>query len=417
MTATAEPRPEPGPPPVKAESPARAESPDELSPQELAEIQAAVGADAAAAKEEPPPNTPAKTTSAASSLAAFLPDIALIGDLVLAYFSDEEALSADGHDPSRTGFNLQQLELSFSKSVDPYFRLDANLVVSEHGVELEEAYATTLALPASLQARAGLLLTRFGRINSMHLHARTFIEQPFMFAKVFGGEGNRNLGAELSWLAPLDWYVELVGSTTSAHGEETARSFLGESEKTVRSPLDFQNTLAIKQFFALSDNWSLMWGMSAATGPNPNSDSARSDVFGTDLYLKYRPITRASYTTVALQAEWLYRRRETDPGKLLDTGGYAHLLWRFAKRWSAAARYEYGSPSWDGAASIATDPLDPEQTSARHRGALCFAFRPTEFSRLRLQGTGDFPGWQPEPNWAVLLGLEVVAGSHGAHKF
>ena len=395
----------------------QADPSNELSPEELAEIERAVGADTSAAEQKPTRATDDSKTAAASTLVAFLPDIALVADLALAYFSDEEAVLAGGHDPSRNGFNLQQLELSLSKNVDPYFRLDANLVVAEHGVELEEAYATTLALPGDLQARAGQLLTRFGRINAQHLHARTFIQQPFMFAKVFGGEGNRGLGAELSWLAPLPWFVELVGSSTHASGSETARSFFGAADQPVRSPLDLQHTLAVKQFFALSHNWSLLWGLSAANGPNPNGKSTRTDVLGTDVYLKYRPITRASYTTVAVQAEWLYRRRQVAAGKLLDTGGYAHLLWRFAKRWSAAIRYEYGSPVWDGAAQATVDPLDPEQTAARHRTALGLGFRPTEFSRLRLQASGDFPGWHSAPNWAALLGLEVVAGAHGAHKF
>ena len=55
--------------------------------------------------------------------------------------------------------------------VDPYFRFDSNLVFSQFGVEIEEAYATTLDLPANLQVRAGQFLTRFGRINATHPHA------------------------------------------------------------------------------------------------------------------------------------------------------------------------------------------------------------------------------------------------------
>jgi len=37
-------------------------------------------------------------------------------------------------------------------------------------------------------------------------------------ARVFGGEGNRGLGVELSYLTPLPWYVELVASVTGASG-------------------------------------------------------------------------------------------------------------------------------------------------------------------------------------------------------
>src|SRR5690606_16287094 len=123
-----------------------------LSPEELAEIERALASDADA--QEAAGQTPAKNRLAlpapapGSTAAAFLPDIALILDLALAAFSDEDRrLQTDGHDPSANGFNLQQLEMSLGKSVDPYLRFDANIVFSQMGVEIEEAVATTLAMP------------------------------------------------------------------------------------------------------------------------------------------------------------------------------------------------------------------------------------------------------------------------------
>lgn len=204
----------------------------EVSAEELAEIQQAVGADAAAvdagseASEAPadPADEPGFFAGAADAL---LPEISLILDAAFAVFSEEEPLQTGGHDPTETGFNLQQLELSMYKNVDPYFRFDTNIVFSLFGVELEEAYGTTLDLPLHLQVRAGQFLTRFGRINASHPHGWDFVDQPFMHGKVFGGEGNRGLGVELSWLTPLPWFVEIVGSTTGAAGEASARSFYG----------------------------------------------------------------------------------------------------------------------------------------------------------------------------------------------
>ena len=99
--------------------------------------------------------------------------------------------------------------------------------------------------------------------------------------------------------------MELVGSVTDAAGEEAARSFFGGGESEVESPLDFQSTLAVKQFFQLGADLSLLWGLSAATGPNSTGHGNRTDVFGTDLYLKFRPITYGSYTVISLQSEWL----------------------------------------------------------------------------------------------------------------
>jgi hypothetical protein len=208
-----------------------------------------------------------------------------------------------------------------------------------------------------------------------------------------------------------------VGSVTDASGEGTARSFLGASGEKVSSPFDFQFTGAVKQFFPLSDDLSLLWGLSAANGPNPTGYHNRTDVFGTDVYLKYRPISGGSTTLVTLQGELFYRRRQVPQDVLSDFNGYGQVLWRFAQRWAAAGRYEFGSPAHNRNGLVADDPLDPEWTANRQRISANVTFWPTEFSRLRLQGATDLIGWRDRPDYSVFLALEVVMGAHGAHAF
>ncbi len=176
-------------------------------------------------------------------------------------------------------------------------------------------------------------------------------------------------------------------------------------------------TGAVKQFFPLSDDLSLMWGLSSATGPNSTDANTYTNVFGTDVYLKYRPTTVASDTIVALQAELLYRYRHLPEATLTDSNGYAQVLWRFAKRWATAARYEFGTPAHGKDGDVAADPLDPEWTATRQRFSANVTFWPTEFSRLRLQAATDRAGWRNEPDYSVFLTLEAVVGAHGAHSF
>jgi hypothetical protein len=208
-----------------------------------------------------------------------------------------------------------------------------------------------------------------------------------------------------------------VASLTDAAGEATARSFFGAQDLGVESPLDLQLTLAAKQFFPLSEDLSLAWGLSGAFGPNPTGHSNRTDIYGTDLYLKYRPVTYGSHTIVALQSEWFYRRRQIPGDVLQDLGGYAYLFWRFALRWGTAVRYELGTPSWHQAGDVADDYLDPDWKGHRQRISANVTFWPTEFSRLRLQGSSDLLGWNDQVGWAGFLAVEFVVGAHGAHKF
>lgn len=413
------------------------ESPPPQSDADLEEIQKALQQDAAANAQKqqqqqqqgatpiaaPETVTPAQSGGGGITLQSLNPDISVILDVAGAVFTDDNPLQGGGHDPTHTGFNLQQLELTFAKAVDPYFRFDSNLVFGPDGFELEQAYATTLDLPWKLQARAGKFLTEFGRINSTHPHAWDFVDQPFIMSRYFGGDANRGLGAEVSWLSPLPWYVELIGSATDATGEGTARSFFGADEEAkVHSPLDLQLTGAVKQFFDVTDNWSILWGLSAARGPTPYGAHGNAELYGTDLYIKYRPLDVPNPPVVSLQTEFVYRVRDGQPApdtveKLHDYGMYAQALYRFAQRWAVAARFEYGSSTWNRLGDVVADDLDPEWTDARQRYSANITFYPTEFSRLRLQGSMDQPEWRAQPIVAAFLAFEVAVGAHGAHKF
>lgn len=397
--------------------------PPGVSAAEWEEIQKALGADSAERRATGPIPAPVAPTASAPAAAAgrglqsLNPDIAFILDTTLAYFSDDAPLQTGAHDPTKTGFNLQQFEGSISGAVDPYFRFDSFLVFSQFGVEIEEAFATSLALPGNLQLRVGQFLTRFGRLNSTHPHAWDFADQPFAIGRIFGAEASRGLGVEVSYLTPLPWYAEVIASSTDAAGEATARSFYGATDLGVRGPFDTQVTLAFKQFFAISDDLGLSLGLSGAGGPNATGHGNRSEVYGLDLYLKYRPLGQGGFTTLALQSEWFYRRRQVPRDVLSDLSSYTYLLWRFAQRWSTAFRYEIGTPVYGQAGGRVPDDLDPYWTGFRHRLTAAATFLPTEFSRVRLQVSSDVPGWRPDPIWAVFVATEFLVGAHGSHKY
>ena len=360
-------------------------------------------------EEEPLPK-PA-TPAAPRFFQSMNPDISFIADVAFAWFSADEPLMAGGHDPYASGFTLQQLELAIGASVDPFFRFDGNIVFSQFGVEVEEVYATTLGIPGGLQVRAGQFLTRFGRINATHPHTWDFVDQSLAIGKFFGGEGNRGLGIEVSWLTPLPWYVELSGSGINGRGEATARSFWGANDLGFRDPRDLEYVVALKQFWPLGSDVSLNWGLSWALGPNGTGLHNRTDIFGTDLSLEIRPIRAGRYFELRWQTEALLRNRQV-PGALnRDWGGYTYIVVRFAKRWEAGVRYELVS-------GIAGDDLDPGWSSLRQRVSPQLTFFPSHFSRVRLQLGVDNPTYHEEP-WQLggMLAFEFNVGAHGAHPF
>lgn len=403
---------EPAPAPAQTSGAAQTttSTAEERAAEELEALIAAMEADQAeasstAGESGQQPQRPAL----AAIVSAINPEIGLTLDVSAAWFSDTP-MQLGAHDPMRTGFTFNQLELSFAANVDPYFLFRANLVLSQFGVEVEEAYAQTTSLPGRIQIKAGQFLNRFGRLNPTHPHAWSFLDQPLVNGKFLGGEGNRGVGAELSWLAPTPFYLELVGSVMHPEGDCCARSFDGGEHGEVRSFGDFLYLLSAKSLFAFGPSWSLSWGLNALLGPNMTGHGNRTEIYGTDLYLRFKPVRSTSYSAFSLQAELMHRRRQVPDDLLVDNGFYAQAVWNISRRWETGVRYE-----WVG--GLDADTLDPEWIGARQRLSLQGTLYPSHFSRVRLQANYDAPAWRDDPIWALMLGLEFNVGAHGAHNF
>jgi len=212
-------------------------------------------------------------------------------------------------------------------------------------------------------------------------------------------------------LAFLPWYVEVVlaADDTRGVGPSFLQARADGSLPRVASLGDIQYTGRIDQFFPLSDDVSLSWGLSGAAGHNDSVAGTLTEIFGTDVYLKYRPLTDGSSTIVSLQGEFLVRRYGTATGAFTDTGAFAHLFWRFDPRWGAALSAEYVS-------AVAGDSFNPTGVQQRYKANV--TFWPSEFSRLRLQYDMEPPGPNhSDVGHAVFFAVEFAVGAHGAHKF
>ena len=366
----------------------------------------------------PAPRAPIEPASPAglSSYAAQIPiqsmnpDISLILDTAGAWFSVDKPDQSGAHDPNETGFVLQQLELAIESVVDPYFDMRTNMVFTPFGVEIEEAVARTLSMPYGVQVRFGQFLTRIGRINPTHLHSWKFVDQPLVVGKMLGGDGLRGLGVEASLLLPLPWYVEVIASSQRADGACCTRSFFGGDALPVRRLGDLLHTARLAQFFPFDQDWSVLWALSAALGPNASGPNNRTDIYATDVYLRYRPIDDPQRASWTWHSEAMMRRRQVPSDALVDWGMFSQLMWRYALRWETAIRLEHVT-------GVSDDPLDPLWTGARQRYTAQWTFLATEFSRLRMQASVDMPTWRSEPVYALFFAAEVFVGTHGSHNF
>lgn len=408
--------------------------------------------------------------------------------LVAAGFSTEtdeslQTLQGGGHDPRKRGFTLQQAELSFGGAVDPYFNAESHIVffidplTGETEVELEEAFFTTLSLPYTLQAKGGFFLTEFGLINPAHPHAWDWLDQPIINTRIFGADGMRQAGLRVKGLLPLPWFSELYAGVQNADGETMASFYGGEIghshsegeeehahngfepgiggrpivQRDVKALRDLVYTTRWVNAWDLSPEVTTQWGFSGAFGPNTTGRSGYTQIYGTDLLLRWRPRDHfRGWPFLAWQAEFIYRNykaaaftslsngengdahdHEHDHGNgegevfpartLEDWGFYTQLLYGFRYGWAGGLRYEYATGSGQSVGGRSRDPFRDN----RHRISPLLSWRPTEFSRIRLQYNYDraehleFDGFgdRDKDAHSLWLGFDLLLGSHPAHKF
>ena len=445
-------------PPAKAEgAPANTQSDADL---EL-ELKKALGKDAkqtSVPKEASGPSGSASASDAAASgsaqstghsagsalmhgLQSLNPDISLIVESNAGYIRRAPSFQ-NGEDPNfrpapgehALGLMVQEVELAFSAVVDPYFKAQAYLIVPNlEGIEVEEAFGTTTSLPWNLQVRAGSFRSLFGRQNSQHLHVQDFTRRPLFSAGMLGEDGLRGPAAELSWLAPLPFYLTLWADvhTIRANGPPdpgagAAPPAVSFGYHGVKEP-----TLAggAKAFFDFTEELSFLPSLEFATGVSPGialGDASvgrgrRAFLVEGEFLLKWTPPNLANgYFSWAWQTEALLRRWEAGDAVAdgWDGAFYTQLVARLSRSWKAGVRIEaVGAPS--------SPVLAPAQ-----RVGLSITFEPSEFARVRAyadlehsaglpeaaRGSNAFP---PVAEWApaAMLQVELSIGAHGAHSF
>jgi hypothetical protein len=118
----------------------------------------------------------------------------------------------DAEGPWRSpGVSIRGAELIISANIDPYASLLGNLLISEDGAELHEAFALFPYLPLNLAGKFGKMLADFGRWNRFHVHAMPFTSEPRMYKEYAGGMLALT-GLEMSWLVPVNHYIEVTFS-------------------------------------------------------------------------------------------------------------------------------------------------------------------------------------------------------------
>jgi hypothetical protein len=416
---------------------------------EKAKLQAELAGELGPAVTNPPPSQPSRAWSPAEPITIARAGSAYMNisfDALMDVGGSTKAdpssqLELGDHDPIKNGFSLRNAEIAVDGAVDPYLKGFGNIVLkldknNNTEIELEEAYAQTTTLPGNLQAKAGQFFAAFGRQNAQHPHQWAFVDAPIILNRAFGPDGLRSIGAQGSWLLPTPFYTEATlgvmdgqGGTSFSfrnpgdadslgvnrfHGRETL-------DRSLRGPGDLLFVPRLASSFDLTDEQTLVAGVSGAFGPNDTGTGERTEIYGADLYWKWKaPNASEGFPFVSWQTEGLYERYEAGadaaapaplPAEVLrDWGFYSQVLWGFKPRWIAGLRGEY--TDGNRGAFDAEDVFRGERT----RISPGLTFFPSEFSKLRLQYNYDHGQLFGDAH-SVWIQMEFLLGAHGAHKF
>ena len=330
------------------------------------------------------------------------------------------------------GFDLSEAEVAFQSEVDPYAKVDLFLSFpAGETPEVEEAFITTMSLPAGLQLKGGRFKNAFGRWNTLHTHAFFTVERPDALVNFLGEESLTSDGVSLSWLIPnpAGLYLE---SVTEAGSALEGTSFNGS-----RHNLTYAQHLS--GFFNFGSDATLQTGVTGvfgSTGPSAGLTSAieaaglagtlspreelASRVYGFDATYKWKPLTLNVYRSFLWQTELLVSRQERevltaagtlDPTVIESLGGYTYAEWQTAKRWRVGGRFDLsGLPDSEAAREWASSAV--------------LRFQPSEFQEIRLQYKHTRRNSEAaqlleedQDDDQIFLEWIPVIGAHGAHKY
>ncbi len=323
------------------------------------------------------------------------PDISMIGDFI----------ATAGHNriaPS-PGLEMHESELGVQAIIDPYARGDFFLSFGETGVNVEEGYITFTGLPAGFVARVGKMRAGFGKVNTIHNHALSFIDRPLATMNLVGGEdGINDAGFSLTRIlpAPKNWFLE-----------GTAQVFRGDSASLFQATRrqDVSVVGHLRAYRDLSESTNLDLGISYARGHNEFGSRFLTNLYGADATLRWKPLRRAIYHSVLWRNEFFWSNRDQLlPGAFLQTqhafGLYSSLDYRLDRRWTLGGRFDRSGRATNAA-------LTDTGFSA------ILTYWPSEFSQVR--GQYRFGRLAQGVNNAneLLLQFLFVLGAHGAHPF
>lgn len=331
-------------------------------------------------------------------------------------------LEAPLREPDDSEFEVRAFELNIGAPVDPYFDLLVTLSWHEGEFDLEEAWVSTI-LPGNFKLQIGREFIPFGYLNRVHEHDFPQVDQPYVIEGLTTDHGFIGDGGHLEYVAPfLNPTLTLIAGIYDNIQHSVGRRIdgfpvLGRIQTFFESPNGRHSLLAGASYLTSIGNKDPMEDRLNANGQTTDH-RARGKMdytLGFDLKYKFNPGS-TTYRGLTLGAEFLrvsYSAYENHndyvPGLSLgsDSGFYSYLEWDFNRFHGIGYRYDLSDVLFSSA-------QDNAQIEAH---SIYYQWRPTEFSRIRVQYQYAEDDREDESEHLVMLQGTYFIGWHPPHRF
>lgn len=361
----------------------------------------------------------------------FNPKISLILDGSYAHYSQDPGdyklpgfALKDEAGLSDEGFNVGESEIQIESNVDQVFRAQANFSFDGGEASVEQAFAETIGLTHGLTFKLGRFFSDTGYLNPQHTHAWQFADAPLIYRGLFGDQLSTE-GVQATWLAPTDQYL-LLGTEAS-------------NDTSIGNHIIYNGFIKWGDDIGYNASWQL--GAAYISADKVTDRTANDVTYQNTTYTpkfsgkynistvnavyKWAPNGNFLNQNLTLQAEYFTRDEKgtqttttsADGYHGTQSGWYAQGAYQFTSEWTVALRYDQLSSTAKSAnnatvlrqSGLVSDGYNP------YRNSVSLGWKPSEFSRIRLQYNDDHS--QKQSDQQVFVQYTFALGTHGAHTY
>jgi hypothetical protein len=367
-----------------------------------------------------------------------LPDFSAVGDLI----GDLSPQRSTQPDSSR--FGVREVELAVQAVVDPYFRGDVFLGISDlEKISIEQAFLTTTALPNEFELKIGRYLMPVGKENTTHRHDLHTIEYPYVIQRFLSDDGLKGTGLWLSRVfAPFGFYQEMQLTWVDQFQSPTIEGLV--ADVPVNKSLGGMGYSArLRNYVDINEATNVELSFSGITGDRRqpldstyatllprgvNAALARQTLLGADLTFRWRPLQQGLYESFMLQAEFMRQINERNPdipqasvaacvaqyGGACPSDVYAGPTRNYNGAY-VFARYQTSQRTFFGSRyDWVQDPDNAGRTL--NAGSVYLEWYPSEFSKINAAYEAFKPSGETLLN-RILFQATFSLGPHKPHPF